>query len=309
VTETVFSIMGPTASGKTELAMQLADKFPFEIISVDSAMIYRDMNVGTAKPEKHELKKTPHHLIDIINPNESYSAAQFCCDAQSLIDEILSRGKNPLLVGGTMMYFNALQQGLSTLPQGNQELRDKLQLEANRTGWPSLHQRLIDIDPSSAQRIHPNDAQRISRALEVYELTGKSLSEHYQNQDQQTPFQFINVALFPKKREWLHQRIGHRFQQMLDSGLIEEVEGLLKKWQLTPDMPSLRSVGYRQVYDFLIGRLEKSGLREKGTAATRQLAKRQLTWLRHWDKIYFIDPQEEGYGLKIIDQFRQMMDN
>ena len=306
----IFCLMGPTASGKTALAIELVKQFPFEIISVDSAMIYRDMDIGTAKPSAEELQAAPHHLLDIINPTESYSAAQFCADATSLADEILQKGKIPLLVGGTMMYFNALQQGLSALPEANPELRQQLEAEAAQHGWAMMHQRLAQIDPKAALRIHANDTQRIQRALEVYHLTGTCLSDFLaQQKKEESAYIFANFILFPEHRPWLHERIAWRFEQMLAQGFVEEVQRLLQKWSLTTSMPSMRCVGYRQVMDYLQGNDDYPMMREKGIAATRQLAKRQLTWLRHWEEGARYDPQNAAFADEVIAKIREILDN
>lgn len=278
----VFCLMGPTASGKTALACELVKAFPCEIISVDSAMIYRGMTIGTAKPDAETLAYAPHHLIDICNPDASYSAAQFCFDATRLCHSILAKGKIPLLVGGTMMYFKALQDGLSILPQADESIRNQLLQEAQQEGWAFMHAKLAHIDPTAAARIHPNDTQRIQRALEVYRLTGQSLSDFLQMPTASPVFSFVNILLLPGERAWLHERINLRFKAMLQEGLIEEVEYLLQQWVLTKNHPALRCVGYRQVFDYLHGDYDKATLCDKGMAATRQLAKRQLTWLRNW---------------------------
>lgn len=278
----VVCLMGPTASGKTAVACELVQQFPCDIISVDSAMIYRGMDIGTAKPDTQTQALAPHHLIDICNPDDSYSAAQFCRDASRLCHDSLKKGRIPLLVGGTMMYFRALQDGLSMLPQANSLIRAQIEHEAAEKGWTFMHDKLSKIDPLISLKIHKNDAQRIQRALEVYALTGQPLSGYLEQPKTESDFSFINVILMPDERAWLHQRIGLRFQQMLQNGLIDEVAHLLQKWQLTTNHPALRCVGYRQVFDYLQGDYNKDVLLEKGSAATRQLAKRQLTWLRHW---------------------------
>lgn len=284
-------LMGPTASGKTDLAVALAERFPMEIISVDSALVYRDMNIGTAKPDSTVLSRAPHHLIDIIDPVESYSAAQFVTDALRLMEDIASRDKIPLLAGGTMMYFNALQQGLSQLPQAHPEIRARLEAEARSIGWPELHQRLAVVDPDAARRINPNDAQRIQRALEVYEMTGKSMTAMCsESRQQDLPYDVLKVALIPSQRSVLHERIARRFDRMLASGLYDELLELRSKYPgLSAGMPSMRCVGYRQMWQHLDNQLDYQSMREKGIAATRQLAKRQLTWLRGMDDTYEID--------------------
>jgi tRNA dimethylallyltransferase len=305
----VFCLMGPTASGKTALAFELIKHFPFEIISVDSAMIYREMDIGTAKPSTLEMQLVPHHLIDIKNPTETYSAAQFCNEASLLCDAILGQGKIPLLVGGTMMYFHALQNGISILPEANEPLRRQLEEEALQQGWLLLHQRLTEIDPITAARIHAHDTQRIQRALEVYYLTGKTLSALCTEQKTLSTYRFINLGLFPEKRSALHEAIVQRFDQMLTLGLVEEVEQLQKKWDLSMDLPAMRCVGYRQVFDYLHGHFEYAMMRDKGIVATRQLAKRQLTWLRHWEDIRLYDPQHETFIPKIIAKIQEILDN
>ena len=305
----VFCLMGPTASGKTNLAFDLFAQFSVELISVDSALIYREMNIGTAKPSAEELKKAPHHLIDIKNPNESYSAAQFCIDAQVLCEEAFKKGKIPVLVGGTMMYFNALQQGLSILPEADEQVRAAIEDEANQYGWNYLHQKLMAIDPEAAQRIHAHDAQRIQRALEVFYISGVSLSTFQREHKIIPAYQFINIALFPEHRAWLHERIALRFDEMLRLGFIEEVVDLKANWDLQPTMPAMRCVGYRQVFDYLDGAYTYELMRDKGIAATRQLAKRQLTWLRHWEGARYYDPQNPSFHDEIIAQIKEILDN
>lgn len=282
----VFCLMGPTASGKTALAIELVQRFPMEIVSVDSVMIYRGMDIGSAKPDAATLAKAPHHLVDIRDPHEPYSAAGFCADARRVIDEILARGRIPLLVGGTMLYFRALQQGLSDLPSANADIRFTLMERAKNESWPSLHADLARVDPDRAKRVHPHDAQRIQRALEVFLLTGQPMSELQEKREATSlSFRVCNLAVSPEAREILHQRIADRFVEMLASGLIEETQSLLSDPRVTPELPALRSAGYRQVCEFLAGRLTHSALSEKGIIATRQLAKRQLTWLRHWPEV------------------------
>lgn len=305
----IFCVMGPTASGKTALAMELVQQFPMDIVSVDSAMIYRGMDIGTAKPTTKELVLAPHHLIDILDPPESYSAAQFCGDALALCDGILQRGRIPLLVGGTMMYFNALQKGLSVLPEAQPKLRERLVEEAKQLGLSALHLKLCEIDPVAAARIHAHDAQRIQRALEVYYATGSSLTELLARNTQTSTHQFINISLFPADRAWLHGRIAERFKLMLDQGFIEEVEQLQQRWTLNENMPSMRCVGYRQVLEFLQGEYDKGSLADKGVAATRQLAKRQLTWLRHWDDVLVFDPQTSTFTAEIMAKIKEILDN
>jgi len=305
----VFCLMGPTASGKTALACELAQHFPFEIISVDSAMVYRGMDIGTAKPDSQTLAQTPHHLLDILDPPESYSAALFCDDANRLCQQMIARARIPLLVGGTMMYFRALQQGLSVLPAANDVVRSALLQQAQTFGWDHMHQRLISVDPAAAKRIHPHDTQRIQRALEVYELSGKPLSDFLSPAIAPSPYRFVNIILMPQQRQWLHEHIELRFQHMLAQGFVAEVEHLLQQWHLTPAHPSMRSVGYRQVIDYLHGDYDYPSLSLKAVAATRQLAKRQLTWLRHWPEALFFSAQDAVVTGHIIAEIRQILDN
>jgi tRNA dimethylallyltransferase len=286
------AIMGPTASGKTAAALEIARQVPCEIISVDSALVYRGMDIGTAKPTTAERAAVPHHLIDILEPTESYSAMQFRQDALRLVAEIQARGKLPLLVGGTMLYFKALRDGLDDLPQANAALRAKLDDEAEALGTPALHARLATIDPVTAARLQPNDSQRIQRALEIYLLTGKPMSELLAKAAKPAlPFALLPIALEPSDRSVLHARIAARFDAMLDNpqeALIEEVRQMRARGDLNLDLPSMRCVGYRQTWEYLDGAYDRATLREKAIAATRQLAKRQLTWLRSMpDRIVF----------------------
>ena len=283
--------MGPTATGKTDLALQLADEYPIEIISVDSGLIYRDMNIGTAKPSIDELSKVPHHLIDIVSPLETYSVANFINDAVRLIPEIISRGRLPVLVGGTMMYYNGLLNGISKLPEADVKIRQDIEDEAKLGGWEALHSKLKEIDATAAAKISPSDKQRISRALEVYYITGKPLSkmqaESNINLAKDKNIKFLPLAILPNNRQILHDRIAKRFQTMLDNGFIEEVEQLIQKYPtLNMNHSSMRSVGYYQVWQYLDGDIKSiDELYELGVAATRQLAKRQITWLRSMDII------------------------
>jgi len=275
-------LMGPTASGKTGVAVALAQRLPVELISVDSALVYRDMNIGTAKPDAATLARAPHHLIDIIDPTDSYSAAAFRRDALRLMADITSRGRIPLLVGGTMLYFKALREGLSPLPQADESVRTALSAEIAALGIENLHRQLADVDPVTAQRLAPTDTQRIHRAMEVFHITGQPMSALL-NQPSATvmlPYRPVQIALLPDDRAVLHQRIALRFEQMLKDGLVDELRGLREKYALHRDMTSMRCVGYRQGWEFLEGEIGEADLREKGIAATRQLAKRQLTWLR-----------------------------
>ena len=276
-------LMGPTASGKTAVSLGLTLRFPLEIVSVDSAQVFRDMDIGTAKPDRATLEKFPHHLIDLISPEESYSAARFRSDALRVMAEITARGRIPLLAGGTMLYFKALRDGLSDLPQADAELRRAIDEEAQRRGWPALHADLAALDPAAAARLKPTDAQRIQRALEVVRLTGAPLAESLARRSAAAPpYRLVQLALLPADRAVLHARIAQRFDAMLAAGLVDEVRALRRKYRLHAGLPSMRCVGYRQVWDYLEGRSDRAALREKGIAATRQLAKRQLTWLRSW---------------------------
>jgi len=284
-------IMGPTATGKTELAVACCEELVAEIISVDSAMVYRGMDIGSAKPTSEELIKTPHRLIDVCDPAESYSAGRFRDDALSAMSEIVEKPSLPLLVGGTMLYFNALQTGLAELPEANQAVRDKLDSDVKRLGWEGMHKRLADVDPESAARIHPNDPQRIHRALEVFEITGQTLTECWASQKQvKLPYSVIKIALMPPDRIELRKRITQRFDQMLANGFIEEVERLRSRDDLNLDMPSIRAVGYRQIWSYLEGIYDYETMREKAIIATAQLAKHQMTWLRKEKECNFFDP-------------------
>ena len=287
----VIFLMGPTASGKTGAAVDLISKLPVEIISVDSALVYRDMNIGTAKPDAETLTKAPHHLIDIIDPTSAYSAANFRSDGLRLMADITARGKIPLLVGGTMLYFKALQGGLSGLPEANQEVRARLDARAALIGWPAMHEKLALIDADTAARLQPNDMQRIQRALEVFEITGESMTALYAKQTSEAlPYQLLKIALVPNDRKVLHERIALRFDQMLQAGFVDEVKALQAKYpELTADSTSMRCVGYRQALEHLNGDYDLVELRDRGIFATRQLAKRQLTWLRGMDDIVEVD--------------------
>ena len=285
-----IAILGPTASGKSNLALSITDHFPIEIISIDSAQVYRYMDIGSAKPDPQILTKIPHHLINLIDPDQQYSAAQFRHDALLTMKEITRRGNIPLLVGGTMLYFKALREGLSDLPPADQQIRKEIEASAAEKGWSTLHHLLQSVDPISAERIQPNDSQRIQRALEIYYLTGKPMSQQMvSSQPTSIKKRIISIALLPSDRKVLHQRIQHRFETMLEMGLIEEVRSILSQFSLTLEMPSMRCVGYRQVYQYLQGQLSLMELREKGAAATRQLAKRQLTWLRSMEQLTEFD--------------------
>jgi tRNA dimethylallyltransferase len=283
--------MGPTASGKTELALRLADAFPLDLISVDSALVYRGMDIGTAKPDPETLQRVPHRLIDIRDPEESYSAGEFVRDAFTEIDACIERGRIPLLVGGTMMYFRALTEGIADLPEADVDIRAAIDAEAEAAGWPALHAQLAAVDENAAARINPNDSQRIQRALEVYRVSGKPLSEwqagagSFDRNDT-----FLKVALVSDSRPALHDRIALRLQSMLDNGFVEEVETLMARPGLSASHPSMRAVGYRQLWSYLEGKDTLDDARQKALAATRQLAKRQLTWIRSERQVTLVDP-------------------
>lgn len=300
-------LMGPTASGKTDLAVALVETLPLDIISVDSVMVYRGMDIGSAKPDAGTLARAPHRLIDICDPAEPYSAARFRDDALREMAEITAQGRIPLLVGGTMLYFRALMNGLSTLPSADADIRTRLEAEAEVDGWASLHRRLAEVDPEAAARIHPNDPQRLQRALEVYELTGTPLSELQRTQqaDQPLPYRIAKLAVAPADRTILHERIAQRYELMLQNGLIDEVEALRQRGDLHQDMPALRAVGYRQVWEYLSGSLNYTEMVERGIIATRQLAKRQFTWLRSEPELTLLDSLDRRLretALKFIEQ-------
>ena len=274
-------LMGPTASGKTGIAVELVQHFPVELISVDSALVFRDMDIGTAKPDAATLARAPHHLIDIVSPTDAYSAAAFRHDALRLMADITARNKIPLLVGGTMLYFKALREGLSPLPQADAALRAELDAEIAQHGIEHLHAKLAQVDAETAARLPPTDTQRIQRAMEIYRLSGQPMSALIKHQEQdRLPYRIHAIALIPSDRAVLHQRIATRFAEMMKQGLVDELRGLREKYLLNRDMTSMRCVGYRQAWEFMEGEINESELREKGIAATRQLAKRQLTWLR-----------------------------
>lgn len=294
-------LMGPTAAGKTALAMDLYDKLPCELISVDSALIYRGMDIGTAKPSADELAAYPHHLIDIIDPSQSYSAAQFRTDVTVLMQQISERGKIPLLVGGTMMYFNALTKGLAPLPEADETIRSLISAQAEAEGWPAVHAQLQQVDPQAAARLAVNDSQRIQRALEVYRITGKSLTAHWAEQQRvELPFNVLNLAVMPRERKTLHQRIEQRFQIMLQQGFLQEVQDLYRRGDLNLTMPSMRCVGYRQAWMHLAGEIDHPTMVEKGLVATRQLAKRQITWLRSWQQLHWLEHESTDLTARVL---------
>ena len=287
----IFFLLGPTASGKTKLAVDLVNTFPFEIISVDSAQIYQDMNIGVAKPSQNVLNVAPHHLINIIRPDETYSVAQFLQDTLRLIDEILLRGHIPLLVGGTMMYFNALEKGINQMPKTDYQIRKDIEKEAIQFGWPKLYEKLKSVDYETAMKLNPNDAQRISRGLEVFYSSGKTLSYFHKSKNKnEFPFTVFKLGLMPSNRKILHQRIEFRVNEMIEAGLFKEVEFLRKKYpELQNHMPSMRSVGYRQVLEYFNGDFQEKECIDKIVFATRQLAKRQMTWMRSMENLNVFD--------------------
>ncbi len=297
--------MGPTASGKTALAMELYDRLPCDIVSVDSAMIYRQMDIGTAKPDAEMLARYPHRLIDLRDPSETYSAAEFRADALREIEEIHAQGRIPLLTGGTMLYFHALLNGLAQLPEADPVVRARLLEEAERLGWPAMHARLAEVDPQSALRLNPNDSQRLQRALEVYELTGRSMTELWAEQEKQKlPYEVVSMAVMPQERSELHDRIEQRFQIMLDQGFEAEARALWERGDLDISMPSIRCVGYRQMWEYFAGNWDYETMQFKGIVATRQLAKRQVTWLRSWKNLHWLDTNDADIvsnALKLIE--------
>lgn len=292
---TVLFLMGPTAAGKTDLAIRLATECDCEIISVDSALIYKQMDIGTAKPTLEELAKAPHALVNIIDPLEAYSAGDFRDDAIRLMLEIVERGKTPVLVGGTMLYYKALVDGLSPLPSADAKIRADIENEAIEFGWQSLHDQLAKIDPVSAKRIHVNDPQRLSRAIEVFRISGRSLTELTETKSDPLPFNFKQFAIAPSEKKVLHERIERRFNLMLESGFEQEVERLRQRGDLHLDLPSMRCVGYRQMWEYLDGKMDYEEMIFRGVVATRQLAKRQMTWLRGWkSEITWLESGDEN---------------
>lgn len=285
-------LMGPTAAGKTALALELAERLPCDLISVDSALVYRGMDIGTAKPDAATLARHPHHLIDICEPEQSYSAAMFCADAQVLMQKIADAGRIPLLVGGTSLYFRALQRGLSVLPSADAGVRAQLAAEAGQVGWAALHQRLVGLDAKAAERIHPNDPQRIQRALEVILLSGQTLSQLQGRRHPQLPFRLLKLAICPRDRATLHARIALRFRAMCAGGLLDEVQILRCRPGVHAELGSMRAVGYRQAWQFLDGEIAERDWIEQGIFATRQLAKRQITWLRAEADAFWRDPEQ-----------------
>lgn len=298
--EVVF-IMGPTASGKTDLAMQLYDNQPCELISVDSALVYRGLDIGSAKPTPEELAKYPHHLIDICEPDEPYSASQFRDDALNLIESARAAGRLPVLVGGTMLYYKTLMQGIADLPSADEAIRRDIVTEADVIGWPGLHAELAEFDPDSAARIKPRDSQRIQRAIEVYRLTGKTLTQfHAEQSEDKLPYEVLSVAISPIDRAILRDRIRQRFMAMIEAGVIQEVEHLLNVKGYDPELPAMRSVGYRQVIEYLQGHRDYELMIENVVIATARLAKRQVTWLRSWPDVHWFESGEPQNLTKLV---------
>jgi len=289
-------LMGPTASGKSAVALELAARLPVEIVSVDSAQVYRGMDIGTAKPDGETRARVRHHLLDLIDPDQAYSAARFRIDALAAIAEIRARGRVPLLVGGTMLYFKALREGLSELPPANAAVRARIDTRAAGEGWRALHAELARLDPATAARLDPTDSQRIQRALEVYELSGRPISALQGARQKPAEAGFLSLALIPHDRAELHRRIANRFDAMLAGGLVDELSGLRRRFRLDPSMPSMRCVGYRQAWQFIDGVGDRDELRARGAAATRQLARRQLTWLRSLQEQTF-----DAYAPRVAD--------
>lgn len=299
-----IAIMGPTASGKTDLSIALAQQFDTELISVDSALVYKGLNIGSAKPSIGEQKLVKHHLIDICSPEQSYSAADFVRDSKAIIADLVAKNKTPILVGGTMLYFKALLEGLSKMPPASAKIRTEIEGRAQKYGWQSIYDELKKVDPVSAQRIHPNHSQRLSRALEVFLSSGKPMSQWQQGGEGGllNSFNWCQIAIAPRDRSFLHKRIEERFDLMLNQGLVKEVQFLRMNPNLHLDLPSMRAVGYRQVWEYLDGKCSIETMREKGIVSTRQLAKRQLTWLRGWEGLSWLDILDKSGNLKVFDE-------
>ena len=300
-------ILGPTASGKSALSLELAKRFPVEIISMDSALVYRGMDIGTAKPTLEERAVCPHHLIDIRDIGESYSAADFLEDAVRLVKEIRARGRYPLIVGGTMLYAKALRDGINEMPSTSPEVRMAVASEAETLGWPAMHAQLAEVDPQTAARLSPNDSQRIGRALEVYRMTGRPLSAFHAEASKAPPFETLTVGLLPQDRKALHQRIEERFDLMLAAGFLDEMRQLMQRADYDPESPAMRAVGYRQAIDFLEGRTDWAGFHLAGVAATRQLAKRQMTWMRSMPDVTLLDPLKAGTLEAMVAMMNQVV--
>ena len=305
MSQTVITLRGPTASGKTDLAISLIKELPLEIISVDSVMVYRGLDIGSAKPNQQTLDQYPHHLINISDPDNNYSLGKFFKDVNKAIRIIAENKKIPILVGGTMMYFNILSKGLSNLPSSDDEIRKKIEHQAEVMGWPELHKKLSEVDPISATKIKPNDKQRVQRALEVIELTGKPLSEFFKDQQHTEDYNFFNISLFATNRDRLYQRINSRFSKMLNDGLVDEVNGLLESTNLRSSNNSMKSIGYREICAFLDNKLSLKEAEQNATMATRRLAKRQITWLRSLKDHNSYDILENNLIQKIQDLIYQ----
>lgn len=303
-------IMGPTASGKTDLAIELVKHHPFEIISVDSAIVYKDMNIGTAKPTKAELAIAPHHLIDFLDPAQTYSTASFRADALKTMEDIHARNKIPLLVGGTMLYHRSLLYGLSELPKADEAIRNKLDAEAKLNGAEFMHQKLMAVDPTAAKRIHPNDPQRVQRALEVYEISGKSMTKLQQESlAEALPWDTYKIIVSPKSRDFLRERIAIRFNDMIEQGFIEEVQKLFDRGDLDLSLPSMRAVGYRQVWEYLEGKMSREQMIERGITITRQFAKRQMTWLRREEEALWLATEDNNIFEQALEYLQPVLKN
>lgn len=297
----VIILRGPTASGKTDLSLELAEKFPIELISVDSVMVYKGLNIGSAKPSKQILKSYPHHLIDICEPNEKYSAGRFIVDAQKIIKDIQSNDRIPLLVGGTMMYYKVLQDGMSQLPAANEEIRTQIDLKAEKIGWPEMHVELRKVDPESAKEIKPNDKQRIQRAIEVYMITGIPMSELKREGESNNKFDYLSISLLPNDREALYENINNRFDSMIKEGLLDEVSTLLNTERVSNESHSMRSIGYREMLEYIRGEKTLEVAIDTARLSSRRYAKRQITWLRSFDDQYKLEPMERD-NIKTIEE-------
>ena len=297
----VIILRGPTASGKTDLSLELAEKFPIDLISVDSVMVYKGLNIGSAKPSKQILKSYPHHLIDICEPNEKYSAGRFIVDAQKIIKDIQSNDRIPLLVGGTMMYYKVLQDGMSQLPAANEEIRTQIDLKAEKIGWPEMHAELRKVDPESANEIKPNDKQRIQRAIEVYMITGVAMSELKREGESNNKFDYLSISLLPNDREALYENINNRFDSMIKEGLLDEVSTLLNTERVSNESHSMRSIGYREMLEYIRGEKTLEVAIDTARLSSRRYAKRQITWLRSFDDQYKLEPMERD-NIKTIEE-------
>ena len=297
----VIILRGPTASGKTDLSLELAEKFPIDLISVDSVMVYKGLNIGSAKPSKQILKSYPHHLIDICEPNEKYSAGRFIVDAQKIIRDIQSNDRIPLLVGGTMMYYKVLQDGMSQLPAANEEVRTQIDLKAEKIGWPEMHAELRKVDPEPAKEIKPNDKQRIQRAIEVYMITGLAMSELKREGESNNKFDYLSISLLPNDREALYENINNRFDSMIKEGLLDEVSTLLNTERVSNESHSMRSIGYREMLEHIRGEKTLEVAIDTAKLSSRRYAKRQITWLRSFDDQYKLEPMGTD-NIKTIEE-------